>query len=55
MNGILSEEASKVQAELDHASKTVAAWQQHSSGAHNAVSMLSVLELVAYATPTLTS
>ena len=47
MNGILSEEASKVQADLDHASKTAAAWQQHSSGTHSTVSMLG---LVAHAT-----
>lgn len=38
MNGILSEEASKVQADLDHASKAAAAWQQQSSGAHDTVS-----------------
>ena len=38
MNGILSEEANKVQSELDHASMTVAARQQQSSGACSAVS-----------------
>ncbi|KAL3142220.1 hypothetical protein ABBQ38_002568 [Trebouxia sp. C0009 RCD-2024] len=31
MSGILSEEASKLQAELDHASRAAAAWQQQSS------------------------
>ena len=29
MTGILSKEASKMQAELDHASRTVSSWQQH--------------------------
>ncbi|DBA70829.1 TPA: hypothetical protein ACH3X2_011713 [Trebouxia sp. C0005] len=34
MTGILSEEASKIQAELDHASRTVSSWQlQQSAGA----------------------
>ena len=46
MNGILSEEASKVQAELDHASKTTASWQQHSSGIYSTVSMLSLLHML---------
>lgn len=32
MSGILSEEANKMQADLDHASITVAAWQQQSAG-----------------------
>ncbi len=31
MTGILSEEASKIQAELDHASRTVSSWQQQQS------------------------
>ena len=39
MSGILSEEASKVQTELDHASKTLAVWQQQSSGACSAFQM----------------
>ena len=39
MFGILSEEASKVQAELDHASKTGASWQQQSAGNHHTVSI----------------
>lgn len=35
MTGILSEEASKIQAELDHASRTVSSWQlQQSAGAN---------------------
>lgn len=32
MSGILSEEANKIQAELDHASLVVTAWQQRSAG-----------------------
>ncbi len=31
MTGILSEEASKIQAELDHASRTISSWQQQQS------------------------
>ena len=31
MTGILSKEASKMQAELDHASRTVSSWQQQKS------------------------
>ncbi len=31
MTGILSKEASKIQAELDHASRTVSSWQQQQS------------------------
>ena len=35
MGEILSEEANKIQAELEHASNTMKAWQDQSAGTHH--------------------